>query len=54
MTGIISTLKAAAHKRAAYNRTVTELQNLPLDIALDLDIHREDARRLARLAVYGA
>ncbi|MGI1661254.1 hypothetical protein ACRDNQ_03350 [Palleronia sp. KMU-117] len=54
MTGFISTLRTAAQKRAAYNRTVAELENLPLDIALDLNIDRHDARRLARMAVYGA
>jgi hypothetical protein len=54
MIGIISTLKAAAQKRAAYHRTVAELEALPLDTALDLDIYRGDARKIARRAVYGA
>ena len=54
MIGIISTLKTAARKRAAYNRTVAELEALPLDVALDLDIYRGDARKIARRAVYGA
>jgi uncharacterized protein YjiS (DUF1127 family) len=54
MIGIISTLKTAARKRAAYNRTVAELEALPLDVALDLDIHRGDARAIARRAIYGA
>jgi uncharacterized protein YjiS (DUF1127 family) len=52
MMNIISTLKSAAQKRAAYSRTVAELQRLPLDVALDLGIHRGDARRIARMAVY--
>ncbi len=37
-----------------YRRTAAELQKLPLDVALDLDIYRGDARRIARQAVYGA
>lgn len=40
-------------KRAAYNRTVRELSNLPLNVAIDLDIDPTDAKRLARKAVYG-
>jgi uncharacterized protein YjiS (DUF1127 family) len=37
-----------------YRRTVTEIEAMPLDVALDLDIFREDARRIAHEAVYGA
>lgn len=40
-------------KRRAYNRTITELRRLPLDVALDLDIYPGDAEKLARRAVYG-
>jgi uncharacterized protein YjiS (DUF1127 family) len=54
MKTFISTVKTAAQKRAAYSRTVAELQSLPLDVALDLGIYRGDARRIARMAVYGA
>jgi hypothetical protein len=53
MTTVIAHLKSAATKRAAYLRTVHELETMPLDVALDLDIFREDARRIARAAVYG-
>ncbi len=53
MMTIVSNLAAAARKRAAYNRTVAELRALPLDTALDLDIYRGDARKIAQLAVYG-
>ncbi len=51
---LIEAIRAAAAKRAAYNRTVTELTNMPLDTALDLDIYRGDARVIAQRAVYGA
>jgi hypothetical protein len=54
MMTFISTLKTAAQKRAAYSRTVAELESLPLDVALDLDIYKGDARQIARRAVYGA
>lgn len=42
-----------ARKRARYNRTVFEIQSMPLDVALDLGIFREDAEKIARRAVYG-
>lgn len=47
-------LRAAARKRAAYNRTFAEIRNLPRDVALDLGIFPGDADRIARQAVYGA
>lgn len=40
-------------KRRDYRRTMNELRRLPLDVALDLDIYRGDADRIARRAVYG-
>ncbi len=54
MNTLFSKLKTAAQKRAAYNRTVYEIEHMPLDIALDLNIYRGDAHRIARQAVYGA
>ena len=53
MTSIMSQLRNAAAKRAAYNRTVDEIERMPLDVALDLGIFREDARKIAYSAVYG-
>ena len=53
MKHLVSNLTDAARKRVAYRRTVAELQNLPIDIALDLDIDKNDARRIAYKAVYG-
>lgn len=50
---MVRRMKAAAARRAAYHRTVREIENMPLDTALDLNIYREDARRIAREAVYG-
>ncbi|WP_164512277.1 hypothetical protein [Oceaniglobus ichthyenteri] len=47
-------IRTAAAKRAAYRRTAQELSALPIDVALDLDIYRGDAEKIARRAVYGA
>lgn len=53
MTHLIDTIRETAARRIAYHRTVRELEAMPLDVALDLDIHRADARAIARKAVYG-
>ncbi|WP_172295622.1 hypothetical protein [Pseudoruegeria sp. HB172150] len=46
-------VRATREKRKLYNRTVAEIESLPRDVALDLGIFPEDARRIAREAVYG-
>jgi uncharacterized protein YjiS (DUF1127 family) len=53
MNPFFNDLRTALRKRAAYKRTVAELQAMPLDVALDLDIYRGDAEKIARRAVYG-
>jgi hypothetical protein len=53
MTDLLQTLRTHAAKRVAYLRTVNEIRAMPLDVALDLDIYRGDAERIARRAVYG-
>ena len=53
MTGIYGKLKDAAAKRAAYNRTIREIESMSTDAALDIGIFREDAEKIARKAVYG-
>jgi uncharacterized protein YjiS (DUF1127 family) len=50
---MFATLRTAVAKRAAYARTVREIEAMPLDVALDLGIFREDAARIASRAVYG-
>ncbi len=40
-------------KQREYWNTVRELRNLPVDTALDLDIYRGDAEKIARKAVWG-
>ena len=47
-------LRARIDAGGKYRRTVAEIERMPLDVALDLDIWREDAHRIARRAVYGA
>ncbi|MDU8942227.1 hypothetical protein [Ovoidimarina sediminis] len=53
MTGIFKDLRTAAHNRVAYMRTVREIESMPLNTAIDLDIYPPDARKIARKAVYG-
>ena len=54
MKSLFKSLSAAAHKRAAYTRTVAEISNLPLHVAQDLNIFASDAKLIASRAVYGA
>ena len=53
MMQVIERLKTAARQRAAYNRTISELESMPLDVALDLDLYPGDFRKIAHRAVYG-
>ncbi len=46
-------IRDARAKRAAYHRTVSEIESMSLDTALDLGIFREDAHQIAHKAVYG-
>ena len=50
---LISQLRTAARKRAAYKRTIRELRGIPLHLTEDLGIYPGDERRLARQAIYG-
>ena len=54
MTSMLTVLRARARRRADDKRTRDQIARLPLDVALDLDIHRDDADRIAQRAVYGA
>lgn len=54
MASIITRIRDAAAKRAAYNATVAEISNLPLGLAVeDLAIYPGDADKIAHKAVYG-
>jgi uncharacterized protein YjiS (DUF1127 family) len=53
MTHLFTSLQTAIRQRVEYNRTVSQLNQMPLDTALDLDIYRGDIKKIARKAVYG-
>ena len=53
MISVYEMLRDAAKTYARYRTTRDEIANMPLDVALDLDIDRADAERIARTAVYG-
>ena len=50
---LINTVRSQLQKRSQYRRTKFEIENMPLDVALDLGIFREDAAKIASKAVYG-
>ena len=50
---MFQTLQERMRMRTAYLRTRREIEAMPLDVALDLDINRADARGIAARAVYG-
>jgi len=50
---LLSNLRDAAQKRAAYRRTIEALRGVPEHLADDLGIYPGDAKRLALQAVYG-
>jgi uncharacterized protein YjiS (DUF1127 family) len=50
---LITSLRDAARKHAAYRRTLFALQGVPTSFAEDIGIFPGDARKLARQAVYG-
>ena len=53
MSKLLTKMQDAVRARAAYRRTVSELHRMPPEVALDLDLDRADAPRIARNAVYG-
>jgi hypothetical protein len=53
MTALLTNLQTRLKQRAAYARTKAELESMPLDVAIDLDIYQPDAAKIAAQAVYG-
>ncbi len=54
MASILKTIRTAAQKRAAYNRTYAEISSLPVEQAVeDLGIFPADAHKIALRTVYG-
>ena len=50
---LLSDLRTAVARRAAYRRTVAELRAIPERLWEDLSIYPGDEHRVAREAVYG-
>jgi hypothetical protein len=53
MSTLMTRIQASLRKRAAYARTVAEIEAMPLEVAIDLDIYKPDAAKIAAKAVYG-
>lgn len=53
MSKLITDIQHRLRKRAAYLRTVAEINAMSLEVAIDLDIYKPDARKIAGRAVYG-
>ncbi len=53
MTELANRFQQSLARRRAYARTVAEIERMPLDVALDLNIDRADAHRIAARAIYG-
>jgi len=49
----MSSVRDRLRKRVAYHRTIRGIRDMPLDVALDLDIYRGDAEKIAQRAIYG-
>jgi hypothetical protein len=53
MSTLLNIIQDSLRKRAAYARTVAEIEAMPLEVAIDLDIYKPDAAKIAAKAVYG-
>ncbi len=50
---LLTALQTRLRQRAAYRRTKAEIDAMPLHVAIDLDIYKPDAAKIAAQAVYG-
>ncbi|MBB4207620.1 hypothetical protein [Roseinatronobacter bogoriensis] len=50
---LLQRIQNRLRKRAAYSRTKSALRNMPLEVAIDLDLYKPDADKIAARAVYG-
>jgi hypothetical protein len=53
MTHLATRLRESIERHRRYAATKAEIERMPLDVALDLNIDRADAHRIATRAVYG-
>ena len=49
---LIDTIRQAISKRAVYASTKHKIFSMPLDVALDLNIDRDNAAQISRQAIY--
>lgn len=50
---VLTTVRTALRKRAAYAQLKHELANMPRETAIDLGMFREDAAKTAAKVIYG-
>lgn len=50
---LFTTLRTAVRKRAAYLRTLREIQGISPRVAEDIGLYPASAERVARKAIYG-
>ncbi|MFN3662300.1 hypothetical protein [Yoonia sp.] len=50
---VLTKVRSAVQKRAAYIRLKNEIANMPQDVAIDVGLFREDAAKIASKAIYG-
>ena len=50
---ILTKVRKAVQKHAAYRRLKHEIATMPQDVAIDLGLFREDAAKIANKAIYG-
>ena len=53
MLNMIRSLRVRLDQHARFRRIRDEIASMPLDVALDLNIYRGDASKIARKAVWG-
>ena len=53
MRNILEKLRSRLNEQARFRQIRDEIAHMPLDVALDLDIYRGDADKIARKAVWG-
>ena len=50
---VLTSVRTAIEKRAAYNRIKNEIATMRQETAIDLGLFREDAHKIATKAIYG-
>ena len=53
MRNFFAKLQSRLNEQARFRQIRDEIAHMPLDVALDLDIYRGDADKIARKSVWG-